>query len=79
MYIYMGAVVTTVRIDEDLLREAKRYRIKLSKVLEEGLRKVLAEIKKKRAEEAAKEVANKLKGVDIEAFVEIVREMREKA
>ena len=86
MYIYknravyiMGTVVTTVRIDEELLKEAKRRQIKISKVLEESLRQILAEKRKQEAKRAAKEVARKLRGVDIQVLIDIVREMRESA
>ncbi len=74
----MGYVVTTVRIREDLLKEAKKRNLKLSHILEEALLEKLKKERLKRAERAAKKAAKILRNFDIDEVVKMIREDRER-
>ena len=74
----MGAVVTSVRVDEDLLRDAKKYGIKLSEATEVGIQVLLEKVRRERAKRAAKKAAKILQKIVAEDLVEIIREGRER-
>ncbi|NPA86569.1 MAG: type II toxin-antitoxin system CcdA family antitoxin [Candidatus Diapherotrites archaeon] len=74
----MGYVVTSVRVKEDLLREAKRRGIKISKILERALEEELRKIRLERAKAAARDAAEILRKINVEEVVRMVREDRER-
>ncbi len=74
----MGYVVTTVRVREDLLKEAKKRNLRLSHILEEALLEKLKKDRLERARKAAKRAAKILRKFDIDEVVRMIREDRER-
>ncbi|GEM_PF-3174172 len=68
--------VTTVRIREDIYREAKRRGIIISKVLEKTLEQIIEEERRKERERLKKQVARIAARIKIETVREALDELR---
>ena len=75
--MYYMKSITSVRVEKELLEEAKKYGIVVSKVLEDALREIIEEKRKEELKERAKKISEILKKMDINDVVKEIREMRE--
>lgn len=75
--MYYMKSITSVRVEKELLEEAKRYGIVVSKVLEDALREIIEEKRKEELKKRVKKISKILKKMDIKDVVEEIREMRE--